>query len=151
MSEENQQQDPNTAFNEQDWVNKQSGAVLSYCSRKELNVTNFIDTESAILPPFVAVWLVESKPSKEKYWVISGDLPLDHIPVKLAKNPREVIRHFSLGWQLKAERLMTGSETGQPQLGDTAKQTDFAKLLVSRAEILAEMAENDKIWIKQQP
>jgi hypothetical protein len=150
MSEENQQEEQKVPFNEQQWVDKQRGAVLGYCSRKELNVTEFIDNESAILPPFIAVWLVESKSPKAKYWVVSGDLPLDHIPTKLAKSPRDAIRHFSLSWQLKAERLIASLEAGQPQLGDPVKQTDFANLLVSRAHMLSELANNDKIWVRHQ-
>lgn len=149
MAEENQQQNPSAKLTEQQWVDKERGVALGYCSRKELNVTSFIDNESAILPPYLAIWLVESKSDKEKYWVISGDLPLDHIPAKLAKNPREVVRYFSLGWQLKAQRLITSLQAGQPQLGDPGKQTNFANLLVSRAEMLAELAENDKIWMRQ--
>jgi hypothetical protein len=150
MSEENQQKEPNAPFNEQEWVNNQYGAVLSYCSRKQLNVTSVNDKESAILPPIIAIWLVESKSTKENYWVISGDLPLDHIPTKLAANPRDVVRYFSLSWQLKSDRLMASLEADQPQLGDSGKQTDFADLLVSRAEMLADLAGNDKIWVKKQ-
>ena len=149
MSEENQQQDPNEQFNEQDWVNEQCAAVLGYCSRKELNLTKIVDVKSVILPPFIGIWFVESKSSKEEYWVISGDLPIDHIAVKLAKSPRDVVRHFSLVWHLKAERLMASLEAGKPQLGDPGKQTEFASLLVSRAEALADLAGNDEMWLKQ--
>lgn len=152
MSEENQVTD-NKAPEDIDprhWIQKQHGAVLGYCSRKELDVTGFIDDKSAILPPFVAIWLVESKPRKAKYWVISGDLPLDHIPFKLAKTPREVIRHFSLNWQLKAERLMQSLVQGKPQLGDQKKQRDFANVLVRKASMLYQLAEKDKIWVNHE-
>jgi len=152
MSEDNQQ-NQNPAPEDVDptvWIQNQRGAVLGYCSRKELGVVKFIDNKSAILPPFIAIWLVESKPSREKYWVISGDLPLDHINVKQAKTPRDVVRHFSLNWQLKAERLIQSLVQGKPQLGDQTKQTDFANMLVRKANMLYELAEKDKIWVNHE-
>ncbi|PCJ48508.1 MAG: DUF4826 domain-containing protein [Gammaproteobacteria bacterium] len=149
MSEEIQQESPDPQMTEQQWIQKEAGAVLGYCSSKGLQVTDFINDKSAILPPFVAVWLVLSKQTNEKYWVISGDLPIDHIPFKIAKAPREALRHFSLGWQLKADRLLASIEEAQPQLNDAGKQTEFADLLISRAEMLAELIQNDEMWHKQ--
>ncbi|MCH1933235.1 DUF4826 family protein, partial [Shewanella sp. A25] len=38
--------------------------------------------------------------------MISGDLPTDLVSADAAKDAREVLRHFSLAWHLKAENLI---------------------------------------------
>lgn len=130
------------------WTKEEYGNALSYCSRNDLNVSNLNQPESAILPPLVAIWLFDSKTNKEKYWVISGDLPSDHIPGNVAKNAREALRHIVLRWQLKADKIMNKLADNSPKLVDHDKQAEFAKILSERAGNLFDMAENDDLWKK---
>ena len=149
MAEDNQQQDSNAESEKislKDWTQNETGRVLDYCSRNNLGLINFVEKQSAILPPIVAVWLVDSRANKEKFWVISGEVPLDHIPVNVAKSAREAIRYFALNWQLKAERLMHSLVEGKPQLGDNEKQTQFANTLIKSADMLYDMAEKNELW-----
>jgi len=64
-------------------------------------------------------------------WVICGEVPTDHISSDVASSPRDVARHFSLKWQLDAERQAEPAEKAR---------------LTQMAELLYELAENDSLW-----
>ncbi len=131
----------------QQWLKKEHGEVLAYCSRKSLDISGIIQSRSAVLPPIVAVWLVDSKLNKQQYWVITGDVPHDHIPSGNAKDARDAIRNFSLRWQLQAENILNGLENNriQPDIIETQKK--FAALLISRAHSLYDIFEKDELWL----
>lgn len=145
MSEENKPQ-----IDEEQWVKSEHGKVLDYCSRNELNIARLIQGDSVILPPAVAIWLADSKVSKQRFWIISGDLPTDHLQADIAKNARDALRHFALRWQLKAENLLQQQAHGQPQLGDAKTQSQFANELINKADGLYELYENDSFWVNSQ-
>ena len=141
MTVENQQQ-----LDQSQWVKEQHGDLLSYCSRNDLKITNIIQKDSAILPPIAAVWLVDSKQSAQQFWVITGDLPNDHIQAGNAVNAREALRHFSLRWQLKSEKILNSLESRKADPSRDNTEKEFADLLISRAEGLFELFENKQLW-----
>jgi hypothetical protein len=47
------------------------------------------------------------------------------------------MRHFSLKWQMQANTILNDENT---------EQSDFANLLIGRAEGLYDMCENEEIW-----
>jgi len=121
--------------------------VLAYGSRNNLELSNIIQPRSAILPPIVAVWLVESKSNDKKYWLISGDVPTDHIPDGNAETARDAIRHFSLRWQLQAENITVELQKKPALTAADNTQKEFAELLISRAGSLYELHEKEEYWI----
>ena len=133
-------------LSEQDWIKKEHGTVLDYGSRNLLDIAHVIQADSAVLPPIVAVWLVESRINAERFWVITGDVPNDHIPGNNAKNARDAIRHFSLRWQLKADRILASFEEADPEKIIDDSKKEFAELLVSRANSLYELSEMEEYW-----
>lgn len=62
-------------------------------------------------------------------WVIAGDFQTDSIGSNVAATARDAARHFSLKWQMDAER--------SPDAGDA---------IVQRAEELYAIAENNDAW-----
>lgn len=66
----------------------------------------------------------------EFLWVIGGKLPIDCVHSNIAQTARDAARHFSLKWQLDAERL-GGAEAAR---------------LVSLAEYLYSIVDNDDYW-----
>ena len=150
MIEDNQQPSQNQDNNkitEQEWLKKEHGEVLAYCSRNSLGLSAIIQSRSAVLPPLVAVWLVDSKVNKQQFWVITGDVPLDHISSNHAKDARDAIRDFSLRWQLQSENILNGLAKNrvQPDLIET--QRKFAAFLISRAHSLYDIFEKDELWL----
>lgn len=121
-----------------EWVRTQFQKANEYLASKGIIPDNVAVSESRYLPPFVAVWKLNSR-DKKSFWVISGDLPTDHMPISAALNAREAIRAFALHWQLKAEQIAQVGFTDQTQ-------QDFANLLVSRAHSLYDVFDNEQLW-----
>jgi hypothetical protein len=121
-----------------EWVRAQFQQANEYLASKGILPDNVAVSESRYLPPYFAIWKLNTK-SKQSYWVISGDLPTDHMTESAAKDAREAVRAFSLHWQLKAQQIIDSG------INDKTQQ-DFANLLVNRAHALYEMFGNDELW-----
>ncbi|QLE85833.1 DUF4826 family protein [Shewanella sp. Scap07] len=125
----------------QQWIKEHYQKANRFLAEKGVIPSNVLVDECRYLAPYVAVWKIESKqPSKNTYWVMSGDLPSDYVDVKVAGTAREALRHFSMMWQMKAENLVQSGATQDPT------QAKFAELLVSRAESLYKIQSDDKLW-----
>lgn len=124
---------------EQQWVREQFQKANKFLAEKGVVPGKVLDKESRILPPFLTLWLIqENTPRKRQYWVITGDLPSDMVEASQIKDAREALRQFSLTWQLKAEGILRSNPD--------KTQTDFAKLMISRAESMASMHMKDDLW-----
>lgn len=121
-----------------EWVRKQFQKANEYLATKGIVPDNVSVTESRYLPPFMAIWKLNTK-QKQSYWVVSGDLPTDHLAITAAKNAREAVRTFSLQWQMKAQQIIDAG------IDDKTKH-DFAQLLINRAEGLYSMFEDEQLW-----
>lgn len=120
------------------WVRTQFQKANEYLATKGIIPDNVAVSESRYLPPLVAIWKLNTRDAKS-FWVISGDLPTDHMPLSAAPNAREAIRSFALHWQLKAEQIAQAGFSDQTQV-------DFANLLVKRAEGLYDLFDNEQLW-----
>jgi len=81
------------------------------------------------------------------FWAITGeDYISDHVPGSMAKTPQEAARHFSLKWQMDAERLLAMSNR-QGMTEKTARhlQTHREKL-IRQAEHLHDLSRQDELW-----
>ncbi|MEC8350611.1 MAG: DUF4826 family protein, partial [Pseudomonadota bacterium] len=56
-----------------------------------------------------------------------------------ANNAREVLRYFSMQWQMKADQLMQSGAVDKTK-------ADFANLLINRAHGLYELFEKEEMW-----
>ncbi|MEC4725404.1 DUF4826 family protein [Shewanella sp. D64] len=125
----------------QQWIKEHFQKANRFLAEKGVIPSKVIADESRYLAPYVAVWKMESKqPTKQTFWVMSGDLPSDYVDVKVAGTAREALRHFSMMWQMQAENLFKSGATKDPT------QAKFAQLLVSRAESLYQIQGDDKLW-----
>ncbi|WP_019029129.1 DUF4826 family protein [Colwellia piezophila] len=125
-----------TEVQRQQWIKEQYQVATKYLAEKGI-VTNSVKAEdSRYLVPILAVWKLNSLEGKS-FWVICGDLPSDHSSIDVAQNAREALKHFSLKWQMQAENLLQAK---------TAEQTNFANLLISRAEGLHKLCEDEALW-----
>ena len=125
-----------TQEQKQKWIRDQYQEATKYLAEKGVVTHSVQDKESRYLVPLFAIWKLTSL-EKKSYWVLSGDLPKDHIGADMAPNAREAVRHFSLKWQMQAANLL--KEEGE-------EQQTFANLLIARAEKLYKFCENDALW-----
>lgn len=124
-----------------EWARTQFQKANQYLAEKGILPENVAVSESRYLTPLVAVWKIKAQDRKE-YWVISGDLPTDHLAISAAKDAREAVRAFSLHWQLKAEQIMNSGSVDKTKV-------DFANLLVNRAHSLYDLFAKEVLWTKQ--
>lgn len=120
----------------QAWIREQYLKATKYLADKGLVTESVSDTESRYLVPIMAVWKINLL-DKTAVWVISGDLPTDHIALNSGEPARDVVRHFSLKWQLQAENLLRLEDKAQHQ---------FAQLLIGRADGLYKIYEKAELW-----
>jgi hypothetical protein len=125
----------------QGWVRAQFQNAQKHLASKGIIPAQVLEKESRYLPPFVSVWkIITADVPSRTVWVISGDLPTDHVDQGAAENARELLGYFALRWQLQAEKIFQ-----QGEQADKVKR-DFANLLVSRAEGLITLRDRDDLW-----
>ena len=132
-----QQNTPEQEQELQAWVREQFQKANKYLAEKGILTQTVAPEDSRYLAPYLAVWKLRTTDSGG-VWVISGDLPTDHIDMGIAKDGRDALRHFSMKWQLQAENIL------QTNPDDTQKQ--FAELLINRAENLYQIYRDDTYW-----
>ncbi|MDF2177726.1 DUF4826 family protein [Aliiglaciecola sp. CAU 1673] len=120
------------------WVREQFQKTTKFLAEEGILVEEVVTQESRYLAPVLAVWKVKARDGK-KYWAIGGDVPSDVFALSVAKDAREVLRYASLHWQLKAENLSRVE-------GRDKTREDFIKLLVSRAQGLYQMSQEEGLW-----
>ena len=80
-------------------------------------------------------------------WTISGgDLITDFIPASMAATPKDAVRHFSLKWQMDADRLLALGNSKTPAVDTQSSMGNYANKLIKDAEALYDLAERDDIW-----
>ena len=120
------------------WVREQFQRANKHLAENGVLFDSVVTEASRYLAPFVAVWKIKSI-DKKYYWVISGDVPCDFIPFENEQTARAAIRHFSMMWQLKAENIRQSGTLDKVQL-------DFASLLITKAEDLYKVQDNENMW-----
>jgi len=137
-------EDAEKQFNE--WSRNEYVKIQKFCASKGYQVNKLEQPKSQLLPPALGIWYVKTTEKNVDLWVISGDFPTDLVSADVAKNAREVLRHFSMAWHIQAARLEDGVAEGKIELQDKETQEKFAAQLTARAESLYEMFNSDKLW-----
>ncbi len=98
------------------------------------------------LPGRLCIGMVVSTTDKSKaFWVISGDVPTDHLALKQATSAREAAKHFAMKWQLQAARLVESQSVGRSD-DDPKLWNETGSTLTRKAEALYALAEDDTHW-----
>lgn len=138
------QNKPMTPEENEAWVRRFYEKAAEYLASKGVIAESFILPESRYLIPLVIVWKIVAtegtkKSKKQNYWVITGEVPTDHIAESGAKDARDALRAFALRWQLKAEQILRMENP-------TDEQSQFAHLLIDRANGIYDLFGSDKLW-----
>lgn len=124
-----------------EWIRVQYQKANQYLAGKGIIPDTVAVSESRYLVPYMAIWKLNTR-DKKSYWVITGDLPTDHLTVNAATSAREAVRAFSFQWQLKAQQLIDAGVRDKTQ-------EDFANLLINRAHNLYDMFNQEELWQQQ--
>ena len=123
------------------WTRETLDRANKHLAEKGIIPKTILDKESRYLVPMCAIWKIKSQQGKT-YWVVSGNLPTDHVEVTAATSARDALRYFSFQWQLKADEIVNNGRIEKAQ-------ADFANLLVARAQGLYELYNNEKLWTNE--
>ena len=135
---EQQENQPVSEEQRAEWVREQFQKANKFLAENGVLFDSVTTEESRYLMPYLAVWKIRAMDGKQ-YWVISGDLPTDHTSVDNAADAKDVLRHFAMHWQLKAENLINAE-------GADDSQKAFGALLINRAESLFAMQNTPDLW-----
>lgn len=81
-------------------------------------------------------------------WTFSGiDHIKDHIKGSMAATPRDAARHFSMKWQMDADRLIKLATKKAPDGKTAANVQTIANKLIQQAEALYGLVEQDSGWV----
>ncbi len=113
------------------WAREAVAGAVEHLTQRGLFSTVTIEAKPVwVLPDIAVIGQVREQGSQGRfYWFICGAFPTDCVRSDVAPTPRAAARHFSLQWQLDADRM---GEQG--------------KGLSERAEVLHELAEDDIFW-----
>jgi hypothetical protein len=129
---------PMTEAEIQEWVRLQFQRANLHLAEQGIVMESVAVAESRYLPPLIAVWKIHGL-NKNVVWAISGDVPVDYLPVAVAADAREAIKHFSYRWQMKAQQIIDNGISDQTS-------ADYVQLLVGRANMLYDLSESETLW-----
>lgn len=107
------------------------------------------------------VWMVPNEMLMAKVWGIGAEndfiwtmsidkLLSDYIAGSLAATPKDVARHFSMKWQMDADRLVNFAKS-KASGGTSEKQMqEYSSKLIQYAETLYELSNRDDVWQEPQ-
>lgn len=124
------------------------GVVQEMLKRKAVTGAAVEAAPVWIFPHKVLIAKVWGMGQKTRFiWTISGDdLITDHIPASMAATPKDAVRHFSLKWQMDADRLLALGKSKAPLADTQLSMANYANKLIKDAEALYDMTERDDIW-----
>lgn len=128
-----------------EWLRKQLDSHATHLFKHGL-IDGRVQVAAAwALPGRLCIGTVSSADRRKVFWVISGDVPTDHLELKLASSAREAAKHFALKWQLQAKRLADSQSVGRAD-DDPAVWTATSDVLTRKAEALYAITELDEHW-----
>ena len=122
---------------EQIWLDSQCSIAIEYLKQKGLLVDNISVCDNKHLIPLFSIWkfnLIDNS----QWWVVAGDLPVDHANGDVAFCSREAVHHFSLKWQLQAENFLKANIEEQDRL---------AHELNAKAKTLFQIFNDESLWL----
>ena len=121
------------------WYAEQRVLAERYLRGQQALFRSIEPTPAWFVAPIVAFWRALGAISGEPvYWVITGDLPTDFLPMDVAATPRAAAAAFADRWRVVAGYLSEGKEHPTIHVGAPRDRAGLAPMLRRRAEILYE-------------
>lgn len=132
------------------FLTRARGDLLAYLERNGVKHAGVPEVPAWVLAPYVAVWMVQSghHPGSTGWFAISGDVPTDYVSSHDAPDARAAVRHFARLWREIAAYMDRGEEHPECRIGKSESWPTLHGQLNSRAELLGEFAEDDRLWME---
>jgi len=133
------------------WAKDQMQAMARHLMTAGLVVKDEVKIEARWHYPFrimVAQGWGRRTPD-DKYWLIGGDVPLDHVESRAANDARTVLRHFALRWQVQGARIKSGDRDISAEAARSELRVNWSEIgdtLSRNAEFVYALADDDRNW-----
>src|SRR5579871_2329395 len=135
----------NTA--EERWCAQRRGDVADYLAQEGVKHGSIGEWPAWYVFPHVALWAIESvkSPGSVGWWVICGDLPTDYVSSAGLTDPRSAIGLIAQHWLKAVPYLECGEQPPDSTIGRADNHAELARLLRSRADLLATWVADDAV------
>ncbi len=139
--------DVHTPEGEARWLAEQHRHLIEYLERESVRHADVPDEPELHIPPYLALYhLPAASDSNTGWWVITGDVPTDHVSDHRADDGRQALRAFARKWRTAAG-VMAERQDADNADGATPEQSQAAaRHLFERAKMLHQLAQKDEIW-----
>lgn len=131
--------------------------LLDKVVKEMIDIKAITDTAVQASP----VWMIPNEVLIAKVWGVSKEsdfiwtlsidkLIADYIAGSLAASPRDVARHFSMKWQMDADRLRNFEQNKASGEKPDERMQELSNKLVGYAEALYDLTNRDDAWEDQQ-
>ena len=133
------------------WAQEQMQAMGKHLASRGLITKDEVRVEARWNYPFRILLALAwgAKSAHEKFWVIAGDVPVDHIEGGLAADARAALKHFALRWQMQGARVKTADRDLPPDAQRSKLRvnwTDIGDTLAEKAEFIYALADDERNW-----
>jgi hypothetical protein len=133
---------------EERWCSERRNDVIAYLHQHSLPHGQIGEWPAWHCAPYISIWAIESdaNPGWVGWWVIAGDLPVDHVSASTIRHPRDAMTAFAARWRMAAGHMAHGDASPDVSIGIPANRRSLASLLASRAEVLQSWATGSALW-----
>jgi len=136
---------------EKRWCDEQGQRVASYLLSQKLEHGCIGEWPAWHIAPYVSIWAIESltRPGAIGWWVICGDVPTDYLSaadIEPPQHPSKALRFIAMRWLAAVNAWNQGRAYEGFQIAGNLQNEMLAPLLESRANLLAEWADDDGLW-----
>jgi hypothetical protein len=128
------------------WIASHRELVMRYLTSQRVEHNGVSLEPRWFLSPYVAVWAIRSRNNPERvgWWAISGDVPTDYMTCGSEQNSADILLAFAARWRDAAKHMARGEQPDGFTIGDLSKARELAPLLATRAELLHDLAMEEK-------
>lgn len=133
------------------WIKKHLDASVKKYMKQGNIESVMVEAKPAWVLPFqILIGKIRTPgSSNEFFWFICGEVPTDYLESSVAFAPRDAAKHFAMKWQLAAARHQQKVEQNPATIAQSSQQEDPAAELVTQAEALYGLVEDDRLWLQQ--
>jgi hypothetical protein len=133
---------------EQAWVAEQRERVEGYLASEGLAPATVAAEPELIMAPVLALWEVQGEHDREprRWWVVSGDVPTDHVAWERAAAPRDALRTLAKKWRTAASVMAARTDADNADQVSAERSQQVAQQLFERAKMLRQLVDHDALW-----
>ncbi len=136
---------------EERWCEQQRAIVKGYLQSQGVKHGRIGKSPAWHVAPYVSIWAIESliRPEWIGWWVICGDLPTDYIlasDIEPPQHPRKALKAIAERWLRYVNETKKGKKPKNYSIGKPELFEKLAPLLVKRADLFVEWAQDDSLW-----